>query len=94
MTTNTFTTTVLYHNSVGGEVEQDVAVTYTYHKGWDGGRYADSPPEPDGVEIQSVVPDVPDACYADLVEQCFEDHANYLADAAEWKADMRRDDYV
>jgi len=83
--TQTFTTTL----TLPDETEQEVTVTYTYHRGYPASW--GEPAEPAAVEIQSVVPDVPDSCYGDLVEQAFEDHANYLADAAEWKADMRRD---
>lgn len=85
MTRNqTFTTTV----TLPDETEVEVAVTYTFHKGWKGDRT--DPPEPDSVEIQSVTPDIPD--WDTLVEECFDDHANYLADAAEYRWRMARDD--
>lgn len=85
--TQSFTTTL----TLPDETEVEVAVTYRHIKGYPASWV--EPDEPDSVEIDSVVPDVPESCYADLIEQAFEDHASYLADAAEWKADMRRDDY-
>lgn len=75
--TNTFTT----ENPDG----TPVTVTYTYHRGYPASW--DEPGEPDAVEIERVVPDVAD--WSNLVDECFEDYANYQADVAEWKADMR-----
>lgn len=86
--TQTFTTTI----TLPDETEVEVAATYRHIKGYPVSW--DEPGESDSVEIDSVVPDVPDACYSDLVDAAYQDHANYLADAAEWKADVRRDDYA
>lgn len=91
--THTFQTTVHYMDAATEEdVATEVTITYRHIKGYPAAW--DEPGERDSVEIDSVAPDVPDACYGDLVEAAFEDYANYLADAAEWKADMRRDDYA
>lgn len=84
MTTHTFTTTAILPS---GE-EQEVTVTYTYHAVYKGDYY--QPPEPPTVEIQSVKPDVGD--WDGLEFEAMQDYVDYLADAAEYRAEMRRDE--
>jgi len=80
MTQHTFTTTI---------DGQDVVVIYEYHKGY-AGDWID-PANGDMVEIIAVTPDVPASAYDDLAAEAFEDYAAYLSDAAEYRAEMRRD---
>jgi len=83
--THPFTTTV----TLDDDKEVEVVVTYDFHKGF-AGDWTD-PPEPDMVEIISTTPDVPFAVYDDLVAEAFEDYEAYQADAAEYRAEARRE---
>lgn len=83
MTTHTFTTTAILPS---GD-EQEVTVTYTYQAGYKG-DYC-QPPEPPTVEIQSVTTAVGD--WDGLEFEAMQDHADYLADAAEYRAEMQGD---
>jgi len=82
MTQHTFTTTI---------DGTEFVVIYEYHKGFAGDWY--DPPEPDTVEILAVTPDVALSAYDDLVAEAFEDHAGYLSDALEYRAELRREDW-
>ncbi|WP_159975814.1 MULTISPECIES: hypothetical protein [unclassified Novosphingobium] len=89
----------MWHDSVGNEVEAEVRVTYTAHRGHAGTMI--DPPEPASVEIVSIVPVDPTvtlpAGYAagdfdeTFFEDCLEDYAAEMACAAEWRAEARRD---
>jgi len=83
MTTHTFTATAILPS---GD-EHEVTVTYTYQAGYKGDYY--QLPEPPSVEIQSVTPDVGD--WDGLASEAMQDYADYLADAAEYRAEMQRD---
>lgn len=79
-----------------GETEYDVRVVYQYDKGYRGDYY--QPPEPDSVEIITITPadaalTVPEHFYEDdgLIAECFADAASEAAEAAEWRAQSRRD---
>ncbi len=87
MTCHKFTTTLHWTDPANEdeEISQEVTVEYSYYKGFDGGSHAIDPPEHASVEIQSVVPDVPSALYDELAEEAFMHHADYLADAAEYR---------
>ncbi len=91
-----FTTSIMWHDSTGGEVEARVRVTYSRFKGF-AGDWTD-PPEPAAVEIVSIFPldstdPVPDHFLTDesLIEECLEDWANEEVEAAEWREQSRRD---
>ena len=79
-----------------GETEYDVRVLYQYDKGYKGDYY--QPPEPDSVEILEITPadralTVPEHFYEDegLIAECMADVAEQAAEAAEWRAQSRRD---
>lgn len=91
--TRTMKTTLLWHDSRGGECEAEVKVTYTAHKGYEATLV--DPSEPPSVEIQSIVDSygdsVPDHFMTDedLMAECLQDYAEYLIEAAEYRAEMR-----
>lgn len=97
MNRSTFNTTLLWHDSRGGEVEASVRVLYSFTKG-----YADTweePGAPAEVEIIKITPAdtcivVPEHFYTseELIEECFEDWRAGEEDAREWRAQARRDD--
>lgn len=79
-----------------GETEYDVRVLYQYDKGYAGSYY--QPPEPASVEILEIKPadtalTVPEHFYEDegLIAECMADVAEQAAEAAEWRAQSRRD---
>lgn len=83
----TFKTTVMWHDSRGGECEAEVRVTYVGRHGFP--QTLESPAEPATVEITSVEPMqlggmLPDdlAERDDLIEECF-DHWRATCEAAE-----------
>lgn len=78
--THTFTTTIQ---------DQEATITYTYHRAYAGSYY--EPPEPASIEIQSVEPAMPEDVWEQIEALCFEDYADYMADAEDWKYEMRRD---
>ena len=95
----TLKTGTMWHDSAGNEREAEVRVTYTAHRGHAGTMI--DPPEPDSVEIVSIVPvdpavTLPDG-YADgdfddtFFDECLEDYAAEMEEAAEWRAQSRRD---
>lgn len=78
------------------ETEYDVRVRYQYDKGYAGSYY--QPPEPPSVEILEITPAdkaliVPDSFYEDetLIAECFADVEAEAEEAAEWRAQSRRD---
>lgn len=81
----TFSTTL----TLPDETEVEVAVTYTYYKGWTGDRT--DPPEPASVEIQSVVPDVPEHLYDTVAEEAFANYRDWCEAEAEYRADAARE---
>lgn len=97
MSERSFTTTHMWHNSVGSECECEVEVTYAFHRGCKATLI--DPGEPDSVEVISVVPvdgncepgDIDLEAFAD---ECMAEYADMLADAAEWRAAQRRDDLL
>lgn len=91
-----FSTGIIWHDSVGREIEADVRVTYVGSPG--SPQTMTDPGYPAEVEIIDIVPNdksitVPEAFYEDdgLVDECFEDWRNDEEDAAEWRAQSRRD---
>lgn len=93
----TFRTSLLWHDSRGGEVEAEVNVTYALHPGYAGDRF--NPPEGADVEIikivtvdgETIVPDHFTES-ADLIAECFENEADEADAAAEYRAEQARDD--
>lgn len=92
-----FTTTLLWHDSRGGEVETDARVLYSYSKGYpatweDPGADA----EVEIIKITASDPSItiPESFYTDdeLIAECFEDWRAEEESAAEWRAQARRDD--
>jgi hypothetical protein len=93
----TFTTTHMWHNSVGSECECEVKVTYTFHRGCEPTMV--DPGEPDSIEVISVVPIASDYDPGDIdleafADECMADHADMIEDAAERRAESRRDDLM
>lgn len=79
-----------------GETEYDVRVTYTGDAGYKGSFH--EPAEGPSVEIVSIEPadksiTVPEAFYEDegMIAECFADWRAEQEDAAEWRAQSRRD---
>lgn len=92
---NTFSTTITICDE-HGETDHAVMVTYETHAGYRGDYY--QPPEPPSVEITGIKAKggtmiVPDHFYEDegLIRECFDDWKADLEEAAEWKAQSRRD---
>lgn len=92
-------TDLLWHDSRGGEIETRVRVVYSYYKGFAGD--CTDPPEPASVEIQSITSepagvDIPDSFFEDedLLAECMQDWIASEEDAAEWRAQCRRDDLL
>lgn len=90
----TFKTTVMWHDSRGGECEAEVRVTYVGRHGFP--QTLESPAEPPTVEIISIEPLVLGTCIPDdlaerddLIEECF-DHWRATCEAAE---EARAEDY-
>ena len=87
----------ILHTSIEtDETEYDVRVLYQYDKGYKGDYY--QPPEPASVEILEIKPadttlTVPEHFYEDegLIAECMADVAEQAAEAAEWRAQSRRD---
>ena len=93
----TFTTTLLWHDSRGGEVETEVRVLYSYDKGYP--QTWEEPGEPASVEIIKLTASdpsitVPEHFYTseELMQECFEDWQADAEDVREWLAQSRRDD--
>ncbi|MFE8106943.1 hypothetical protein [Sphingomonas melonis] len=89
-----FTTSHLWHDSTGSECECEVTVTYVFHRGCKPTLV--DPGEPDSVEVISVVPLIPEYDLGDVdlevfADECMANWSDMLADAAEFRADMRRD---
>jgi len=92
-----FTTTHMWHNSVGSECECKVEVTYTFHRGCKPTLV--DPGEPDSVEVVSVTPVTSDYDPGKIdldafADECMAEYADLLADAAERRAEARRDDLM
>ncbi len=98
MTERTFSTSLIWHDSRGGECEANVRVSYAFHAGFAGDLT--DPPEPASVEITKIVDAsgqaVPDHFLTDdaLIAECMEDWADNQAAAEEYCADQRRDDLM
>ena len=91
----TLSTSIVIDDELG-ETEYDVRVLYQYDKGYAGSYY--QPPEPASVEIIEITPadqslTVPEHFYEDegLIAECMADVAEQAAEAAEWRAQSRRD---
>lgn len=89
-------TDLLWHDSRGSEIETRVRVVYSVYKGFRGDQI--DPPEPASVEIQSITSepagvDIPDRFFEDeeLLAECMQDWIDGESDAAEWRAQCRRD---
>lgn len=95
--TRTFKTSLMWHDSRGGECEAQVFVTYVGTKGFAGDRT--DPPEPASVEIVKIVDandpsaGIPERFLEDedLIAECFEDWKAEEIEAAEWREQSRRD---
>lgn len=101
MTVRNFTTTIMWHDSRGGECFCEVEVAYEPTRGYVGSR--DEPGEPDRVEIIHIEPlhagdELPtdsgvgsaiDDC---MLDECFEHWQAEQDEAAERKAEQRVDD--
>lgn len=90
-------TTLLWHDSRGGEVETRARVVYSHHNGFRGSHI--DPPEPASIEIQSITSEpagieIPDQFFEDeeLLAECMQDWVEDEAEAKEWLAQSRRDD--
>lgn len=88
-------TSIMWHDSKGGECEAYVGVRYTGHKGFRGDHI--DPPEPATVEIDDIkviegcpLPDDYEAT-DELIAECLADWAEEAAEAEEWRAQSRRD---
>lgn len=88
-------TSIVIENELG-ETEYAVRVLYQYDKGYAGSYY--QPPEPASVEIIEITPTdqsltVPEHFYEDegLIAECMADVEEQAAEAAEWRAQSRRD---
>lgn len=93
----TFTTMHMWHDSVGSECECEVEVTYTFHRGCEATLV--DPGEPDSVEVVSVTPIVSDYEPGEIdleafADECMAEYADMLADAADYRAEQRRDDLL
>lgn len=95
MARGSFTTSITIEDELG-ETEYDVRVLYSRDAGYKGSFY--EPPEAASVEIIDIAPSdksitVPDAFYEDedLIAECFADWRAEQEDAAEWRAQSRRD---
>lgn len=93
----TFKTAHMWHNSVGSECECEVEVTYAFYRGCEATLV--DPGEPDSVEVISVVPvdsdyEPGDSDLEAFADECMAEHADMLADAAERRAESRRDDLM
>lgn len=94
-----FTTTIMWHDSTGGEIEADVRVVYAYQKG--SPQTMIDPGEPASVEIVSITPTdssvtLPEDWRAgdhdeSLHDECFADWRSDQEEIAEWLAQSRRD---
>jgi hypothetical protein len=97
MSRGIFWTTLMWHDSTGGEVEARVKVIYSALKGCPPSFY--DPGSPDEIEILSITPAdgetvIPDhfLTSGELIEECREDWQAEQENAAEWRAQCRRDD--
>lgn len=95
--THSFKSNAIWHDSTGMECECEVIVEYDRYAGYDGDRI--NPPEDSRVEIIGITPvnaeyDVPDSAI-DLdayAEDCEQHWADEIADAAEARAEARREE--
>jgi len=94
MSRGTFKTTVLLND---GDIEVPVRVVYSRYAGFRGSM--EQPPEDASVEIVSITETDPaillPAHYEaddNLIAECMQDWADEAEDAAEWRAQCRRDD--
>ena len=92
-------TNLLWHDSRGAEIETRVRVVYSRYKGFAGDRT--DPPEDASVEIISITSepagvDIPAHFFEDedLLAECLQDWAEDDVEAAEWRAQCRRDDLL
>lgn len=95
----TLRTTVMWHDGRGCECEAEVRVTYTAHPGHAGTMI--DPPEPASVEIVSIIPVDPSVTLPSgysagdfdeaFFEDCLEDFTAERDEAAECRAQSRRD---
>jgi hypothetical protein len=94
-----FWTTLMWHDSRGGEIGVRARVLYSFLKGSEPSFY--DPGSPDEIEILSIEPEdretiVPEHFLTsdELIAECAEDHAAELENAREWRAQCRRDDLL
>jgi len=97
MSRGIFYTTLMWHDSRGGEVEAKVRVIYSFLRGSEPSFY--DPGSPDEIEILSLQPVdgetvIPEHFLTseELLSECAADHAAEQENAAEWRAQCRRDD--
>jgi hypothetical protein len=93
----TLKTTLMWHNSVGSEVECAVLVEYDVDPGYAGDRI--DPPQEASVEIIGVTPVIPEYDIPEnaidrdvLAEECMQDWSDDLIAAEEYKAEARAED--
>jgi hypothetical protein len=98
MTRGSFTTTLVWEDGAD-EIEADVRVVYSRYAGYRGSLT--EPPEDASVEIISITPKDPTITIParfddddDLIAECMADWDAEEADAAEWRAQARRDDLL
>ena len=95
-TRGTFATSLCWEDANGDEIEADVRVLYSRDKGFAGDHI--DPPEPASIEIISITPADPTVIVPtrfetddDLIAECMADWAAEEIEAAEWRAQSRRD---
>lgn len=93
----TFTTTLMWHDSRGGEIETDVRVLYSYSKGYPATwEEPGCDAEVEIIKLTASDPsiEVPESFYTseELIQKCHEDWLADAEDAREWLAQSRRDD--
>ena len=98
MNRGTFNTTLVWQDGAN-EIEADVRVTYSRYAGYRGSLT--EPAEDASVEIVSIIPKDPTITIPsrfddddDLLAECMTDWEAEREEAAEWRAQCRRDDLL
>lgn len=99
MSRGRFWTTLMWHNSRGGEVEAKVRVLYSALEGCP--PSFDDPGSDGELEILSIEPEdretiIPEHFLTseELIAECWDDWQAERENAAEWRAQCRRDDLL